>query len=434
MPDTIFIGSLRSEKIFFVRVLTLEINYHKRSRKEYRELRVAFTNVERRKFLKSLANSPSKRIVLQRAGLTYRQINSMRRGISPDGWQVHHKLPLDDNGKNDFGNLLLIKNDPYHLALNNEQSRLTKGLKEGETRQINFPVPIGFVYVPETRIAEFKHLENEVFRALGNSQLISIATHATSPTNAWNTAYNLGWEQQDCESVKTLTEIYFNYGQTVYTNLIEEKVPTLFTDMCFCECHREKEIEECKCCDLYSNKCFCKCHFCSDCDSNQNCYKEDDYCYCECHEDSTCCDDCSSLCWCGCHNCSECHSKDGDCEGASECDCICHESCDDCLNNHEDDDEDDDDDDNDDEDDDDVQVEQTSPGIFSAKLLDENKDVAGYFEYEREGSGFRCLSITWQGMDMDSITITNKYGQRQTIYDGEYFDLTIKGGGVHNFH
>ena len=35
-------------------------------------------------------------------------------GLVPDGWQVHHKIPLDQGGTNDVENLVLIKNDPYH--------------------------------------------------------------------------------------------------------------------------------------------------------------------------------------------------------------------------------------------------------------------------------------------------------------------------------
>ncbi len=43
-------------------------------------------------------------------------------GLVPDGWQVHHKLPLDQGGTNDLENLVLIKNDPYHKVITNEQN------------------------------------------------------------------------------------------------------------------------------------------------------------------------------------------------------------------------------------------------------------------------------------------------------------------------
>ncbi|MGG1688404.1 HNH endonuclease signature motif containing protein [Pseudalkalibacillus sp. NRS-1564] len=34
--------------------------------------------------------------------------------LKRNGYQVHHKLPLDDGGNNDLSNLILIKNDPNH--------------------------------------------------------------------------------------------------------------------------------------------------------------------------------------------------------------------------------------------------------------------------------------------------------------------------------
>jgi hypothetical protein len=53
---------------------------------------------------------------LRKAGLGEDDIARMKDGLHPKGWQVHHNLPLDDGGTNDFTNLVLIKNDPYHRA------------------------------------------------------------------------------------------------------------------------------------------------------------------------------------------------------------------------------------------------------------------------------------------------------------------------------
>jgi hypothetical protein len=74
-------------------------------------------------------------------------IERMRtKGRPPRNWQVHHKLPLDDGGTNDFDNLVLIKNDPYHKAITNAQRKLTKGIEPGQTKEIDFPVPEGFLF------------------------------------------------------------------------------------------------------------------------------------------------------------------------------------------------------------------------------------------------------------------------------------------------
>ncbi|WP_255259597.1 HNH endonuclease [Lentibacillus sp. CBA3610] len=73
----------------------------------------------------------------------------MKDGLNPKGWQVHHNLPLDDGGTNDFSNLVLIKNDPYHKAITNEQNSLTRNLSPGETKKINWPILEDEVYPPE---------------------------------------------------------------------------------------------------------------------------------------------------------------------------------------------------------------------------------------------------------------------------------------------
>jgi hypothetical protein len=52
-------------------------------------------------------------------------IARMKDGLNPKGWKVHHNLPLDDGGTNDFTNLVLIKNDPYHKAVTNEHNSLS---------------------------------------------------------------------------------------------------------------------------------------------------------------------------------------------------------------------------------------------------------------------------------------------------------------------
>ena len=68
-----------------------------------------------------------------------------RAGV-PDGWQVHHKFPLDDSGTNDFSNLVLIKNDPYHKVITNYQKAATKGVSVGSSNYIKWPIIEGTIY------------------------------------------------------------------------------------------------------------------------------------------------------------------------------------------------------------------------------------------------------------------------------------------------
>jgi hypothetical protein len=125
------------------------ITYTKRSNEELRALRNAFDRTERAGFVRSLANDPSKVARLREAGLTDAQIRMLADGKIPQGWQVHHKLPLDDGGTNDYSNLVLIKNEPYHKVITNAQNAATRGMTEGQTRQIaDWPIPPGFVYPP----------------------------------------------------------------------------------------------------------------------------------------------------------------------------------------------------------------------------------------------------------------------------------------------
>lgn len=49
----------------------------------------------RDKFLKDLAK---KEDYLKDNGFTDEDINRMKLGFNPEGWQVHHKLPIDDSG------------------------------------------------------------------------------------------------------------------------------------------------------------------------------------------------------------------------------------------------------------------------------------------------------------------------------------------------
>jgi hypothetical protein len=144
-----FTGTLRGARVELPGVSVRSITYTKRSADELATLRNAFNSTERAGFVRSLANDPAKVAQLRRAGLDDDQIRMLADGKIPQGWQVHHKLPLDDGGTNDYSNLVLIKNEPYHKVITNAQNAATRGMTEGETRLIDqWPIPPGFVYPP----------------------------------------------------------------------------------------------------------------------------------------------------------------------------------------------------------------------------------------------------------------------------------------------
>jgi len=148
-PPAKFVGKLGSKQVEMDGVSAKRIEYEKRPRPEYSELRKQFDSGKRQEFLENLASDPQQVKLLKDAGISETGLQKMQDGRVPDGWQVHHKLPLDDGGTNDPSNLVLIKNVPAHQVLTNAQSALVGDLKVGQGRTVDFPVPDGKVYPPD---------------------------------------------------------------------------------------------------------------------------------------------------------------------------------------------------------------------------------------------------------------------------------------------
>ncbi|WOD63546.1 HNH endonuclease [Niallia taxi] len=147
--DDYFIGTLKGQEIHLKGVKLEEIIYTKRSPEETAKLRKEFNSTVRKKFLKEFATDPIRVEYLKEAGLVAVDIARMQDGLNPKGWQVHHNLPLDDGGTNDFANLVLINNDPYHKAVTNEQNTLTRGLAPKQSITINWPMFKDEIYPPK---------------------------------------------------------------------------------------------------------------------------------------------------------------------------------------------------------------------------------------------------------------------------------------------
>ncbi|WP_306475040.1 HNH endonuclease [Bacillus wiedmannii] len=142
----IFVGKLYGEDVILKDVKVDEITYSKRTREEAEQLRKEFDRSVRKDFLNALVNDPVKLKELKKAGITDADIERMKRGNNPKGWQVHHNLPLDDGGTNDFGNLTLIQNHPYHKAITNTQRTLTRHLQDGDSVDVSWPIPKYNIY------------------------------------------------------------------------------------------------------------------------------------------------------------------------------------------------------------------------------------------------------------------------------------------------
>jgi len=125
-----------------------EISYTKRTDAAREALRDAFPPV-RRSFVKDLAENHAAE--LSDAGMSKGDIAMMAKGRIPEGYQVHHVLPLDDGGTNATDNLVLIRNEPDHQLVTRYQLDQTKAMSPGETRRMAWPMPDHPVSVwPET--------------------------------------------------------------------------------------------------------------------------------------------------------------------------------------------------------------------------------------------------------------------------------------------
>lgn len=143
VSDT-FRGTLKGVEIEIPNVKMENINYIKRSTEETKTLRYDFNSTVKKGFLGELRKMDD--ASLQKAGLSADDILQIRVGQIPDGFQIHHKLPLDDSGDNSLSNLVLIKNDPYHKVITNYQNEVTRNLGLGDSLNVSWPIPNSMIY------------------------------------------------------------------------------------------------------------------------------------------------------------------------------------------------------------------------------------------------------------------------------------------------
>ncbi|UIR57812.1 DUF4280 domain-containing protein [Sphingobacterium sp. SRCM116780] len=134
---------LKGGMIELKNILEELFTYTKRSADEADALRKAFNNTEKKKFFQELLKDENR---LKAKGLTDTDIQRMKDGLNPKGYDVHHKYPLDDSGTNALDNLVLIKNDPYHKALTVYQNTVTKGMEAGAVKEFPWYTMPGNIY------------------------------------------------------------------------------------------------------------------------------------------------------------------------------------------------------------------------------------------------------------------------------------------------
>ena len=150
--DESFTWKLRGENVTLNDVTRQNISYVKRNSVELQNLRNEFNTNTRKAFLQDLGKNFYH---LKDAGFSETDIVKIQKGRVPDGWQVHHKLPLDDSGTNSFDNLVLIQNEPYHKVITNYQNSVARQLEIGDVQTIPWPKPKGNIY-PAQHLEDIK--------------------------------------------------------------------------------------------------------------------------------------------------------------------------------------------------------------------------------------------------------------------------------------
>jgi hypothetical protein len=120
-------------------VPVVDFEYRRRGLQEKAALRESFQMGERQAFLNHLLAERSGELRAQ--GFTERNLESLRRGKVPHGYNVHHIKPLDDGGDNRFDNLVLLRAHPTHEAIHRYLDPQLKGLEVGQSRQVGLPMP-----------------------------------------------------------------------------------------------------------------------------------------------------------------------------------------------------------------------------------------------------------------------------------------------------
>ena len=146
-----------------------EYEYRRRGRKEYRAIKNQFTKV-RGDFLADLAQFNQRE--LRAWGIRDDEIQGMREGMVPEGFSVHHIKPLDSTGgTNEFKNLVLIPQKPYHDAIHAYLNPQVAGISIGNKRTVKLPVVKGPIYQPGAEaIAEYATARRETWRANRQAQ------------------------------------------------------------------------------------------------------------------------------------------------------------------------------------------------------------------------------------------------------------------------
>lgn len=142
-PDELkhYLGKVKGRTKLLHNIEVIKMDYVRRERSELATLRRKFQSVKP-KFYKMLAEHPEAKKRFNQDELT-----KMTKGLRPnEQWEIHHKLPLDDSGNNDFGNLVLIRRDNEHYIFNTAQKSITQQMRPGDVKETLWIIPASVIY------------------------------------------------------------------------------------------------------------------------------------------------------------------------------------------------------------------------------------------------------------------------------------------------
>lgn len=159
---------------------TIEYEFKRRSRRDYHVIKGQFTKV-RSDFLHHLTENHLP--ALKKIGLTHDEISAMREGIVPENFAVHHIRPLDSTGgTNDFDNLILIPQKPYHEDIHAYLAPQIGGLKVSRARTVRLPLPQGPVFRPAPdELSAFVAARRDTWRAQRREPAMPQSLSGTMP-------------------------------------------------------------------------------------------------------------------------------------------------------------------------------------------------------------------------------------------------------------
>lgn len=126
-----------------------EVEWTIPNQKDRKRKRKAFGNV-RKEFLMYIGQHLEPQ--LREMGLTDAQIKQVKGGNAPNGYNVHHKLPIFGGGKNEFSNLILMPIKPHDELHHKVMDPQTSRMQDGDSKKVLVPWSDDMVYIsPEKK-------------------------------------------------------------------------------------------------------------------------------------------------------------------------------------------------------------------------------------------------------------------------------------------